>query len=58
MDNLTNQTTEDDIANTQIRSSRETSSRTNCEQERFQGLLHELSTLIKGRLPKPMMRMK
>ncbi len=49
MDNLTNQTTEDDIANTQIWSSRETSSRTNREQERFQGLLHELSIPIKGK---------
>ncbi|CAG8526530.1 10928_t:CDS:2 [Funneliformis mosseae] len=35
IDNLTNQIIEDDIANTQIRSSRETSSRTNHEQERF-----------------------
>ena len=58
MDNSTNQTTEDDIANTQIRSSRETSPRINREQERFRGLLHELSTPIKGRLPKLMMRMK
>ena len=48
MDNLTNQTTEDDIANTQIRSSRETSPRTNREQERFRELLHELSIPIKG----------
>ncbi|CAG8753707.1 4244_t:CDS:2, partial [Funneliformis caledonium] len=48
MDNSTNQTTEDDIANTQIRSSREISPRTNREQERFRGLLHELSTPIKG----------
>ncbi|CAG8727933.1 11619_t:CDS:2, partial [Funneliformis mosseae] len=48
MDNSTNQTTEDDIANTQIRSSRETSPRINREQERFRGLLHKLSTPIKG----------
>ncbi len=48
MDNSINQTTEDDIANTQIWSSREISPRTNREQERFQRLLHELSIPIKG----------
>ncbi|CAI2181460.1 6460_t:CDS:2 [Funneliformis geosporum] len=38
----------DNIANTQIQSSREISPRTNREQERFRGLLYELSTSIKG----------